>query len=164
MASTQSAWRSPWVIGFILMAVIIIAANVYLIWIAGNRAPSLVAENYYERGQDYEKNMLKRMAQDPGWNMELVAPEKLVLNQPGEFAFTLFDQQGKVVNPDAVVLHVYRPSDAGADFDVPMTKLSAGHYRAALVFPLKGVWDLLASVKVGDKEFNVSQRINVSAN
>ncbi len=164
MARTQSAWRSPWVIGFTLMGVIFVAANVYLIWIAGDRAPSMVVEDYYERGQDYEKNMLKRLAKDPGWVMELTPPEKIVMNTEAEFGFVLMDKEGGVVNPDSVTIYAYRPSDADADFSVPMQRLSTGNYRASLAFPLKGVWDLLASVKEGEDEFNVSHRIHVSVN
>ena len=37
-------------------------ANGVFIYLALNNNPGLVVDDYYERGQDYEKNMLKRMA------------------------------------------------------------------------------------------------------
>ena len=164
MAKMQSAWRSPWVIGLSVMGVIFVVANFYLIYLAGDRAPSMVAENYYERGQDYEKNMLKRLAKDPGWNMTLTPPVKINLKKPAEFLFNLLDKEGKVVTPDSVTLFAYRPSDAKADFSAEMNRLAPGNYQVTTQFPLKGYWDLLASVKSGEEEFNVSLRIFVEEN
>lgn len=146
------------------MAVIIIAANINLIMLAGDNPPNLVAENYYERGQDYEKNMLKRLARDPGWEMSLQPPEALTLNQPSSFQFTVVGDDGQEALPDSVVLHMYRPSDAKADFSVPMTLLGAGTYTAEVTFPLKGAWDVLASATQDDHEFSVSYRAFVEAN
>lgn len=163
MSKVQSAWRSPWVLTFIGMALIIVAANVYLILIASDNAPSLVAENYYERGQDYEHNMLKKRARDPGWEMSLAAPEKLVYQQPMNYRFTLMGKEGESVHPDSVIIHAYRPADASADFSVPMQAMGAGEYRATVTFPLKGAWDVLASVKQGEDEFSVSHRAYVEA-
>lgn len=161
MAKTQSGWRSPWVIGFIMMGVVLVSANAYLIYLADESAPGLVADNYYERGQDYEQNMLKRMAKDPGWDMQLKAPSSVVLNQNAKFIFTLEDKEGRFVDPDKVVFYAYRPSDVNADFSVPMSKLSAGNYEVEVKFSLKGNWDLLASVVKGEDEFNVSQKLYV---
>ncbi|OMH38748.1 FixH family protein [Motiliproteus sp. MSK22-1] len=164
MGKIQSAWRSPWVIGLTVMGVIFVTANFYLIYLAGDRAPSLVAENYYERGQDYEKNMLKRLAKDPGWKMTLTPPAKISLKQPAEFQFSLLDKEGKVVTPDSVTLFAYRPSDSRADFSTEMSRLAPGNYQVKTQFPLKGYWDLLASVKDGEEEFNISLRIFVEEN
>lgn len=155
---TQSAWRSPWVLTFLMMGLTIIVANIYLIITAAEHAPSLVAENYYERGQDFEKNMLKKRAKDPGWLMQLDAPEKLEFNKPSRFVFTLQSKQGEVVNPDSVFIHAYRPSDANADFSVEMKRMNSGTYQAEFIFPMKGIWDVLASVTQGEDEFSVTYR------
>lgn len=163
MSKTQSGWRNPWVIGFIVMGIIFVGANINMIYLASTRAPSLVSENYYERGQDYEKNMLKRLAKDPGWHMQLTPPATVTMSHPAVFVFTLEDKQGKFVDPDSVILRAYRPTDSSADFSEPMKKLSAGNYQAEVKFPLKGEWDLLVSVVEGEDEFNVSQRMSVKA-
>lgn len=161
MAKSQSAWRSPWFLGLILLGIVFVGANVYLIWLAGTSAPDLVADNYYERGQDYEKNMLKRMARDPGWEMELLPPKSVKMSEPAEFTLTLRGKDGSIVNPDAVILYAYRPSDADADFVLSMTSVSAGQYKVDASFPLKGIWDLIASVKHGEDEYNLSYRLYV---
>lgn len=158
MPKAQSPWRSPWVLTFLMMGAIIIAANVYLIMIAGKNAPSLVADNYYERGQDYEQNMLKKRARDPGWTMQLEPPKKLTLGEAATYMFTLQGKDGAIVNPDSVTIHAYRPSDADADFSVPMKQLDVGTYTAEVTFPLKGAWDVLASVAHGEDEFSISLR------
>lgn len=159
---SQSAWRSPWVITFLMMGFTIIAANVYLITTAASNAPSLVAENYYERGQDFEKNMLKKRAKDPGWLMQLEPPQKLEWNKPSIFVFTLQGKEGQVVNPDSVFLHAYRPSDARADFSIEMKRMKTGTYQAEFTFPMKGAWDVLASATQGEDEFSVSYRAFVA--
>ncbi|MCG8425825.1 MAG: FixH family protein, partial [Chromatiales bacterium] len=74
MSEKQKALRSPWVIAWISMFVIFVIANIVMIYLAADR-PGLVVDDYYERGQDYEENMLKRMAKDPGWKMKIDAPE-----------------------------------------------------------------------------------------
>lgn len=164
MLKPNSALRSPWVLTFIFMFCSIVVANGVLLYFATTNPRSLVAENYYDRGQDYEQNMLKRMAKDPGWNMDLIAPNVVKMDVPASFKFVLFDKQGKVVNPDAVTFYAYRPSDSRADFSLPMVKLSAGNYQVDATFALKGVWDLIASVTRGDDEFNVALRVRVSVN
>ena len=77
MSEKQSPWRSPWVIAWVSMLVVFFVANMVMIFLAVDRNPGLVVDDFYERGQDYEENMLKRQAADPGWNMKLSEPEKI---------------------------------------------------------------------------------------
>ena len=75
MADKNSAWRSPWVIAWVAMVIIFFSMNLFMIFMATDNNPGLVVDNFYERGQDYEKNMLKRQARNPGWVMQMQLPK-----------------------------------------------------------------------------------------
>jgi nitrogen fixation protein FixH len=160
MTKKQSAWQSPWVIGWIGLLVVFVLANMVMIYLAIDRNPGLVVDDYYDRGQNYEKNMLKRQAKDPGWKMKIVAPEYVDVGKAASFGFTLKDKQGNPVTPDAVTFYAYRPADRNQDFSVSMAQSAPGHYQADITFPLLGVWDILVSVRQGEDEYNVPHRLS----
>lgn len=162
MSSKSSAWRSPWVLSFVAMMVVLVGANGYLIYLANKDNPGLVVDDYYERGQHYEKNMLKKMAQTPDWTSEFHLPVPIVLHEDSRLRFSISAEQGELIVPDQVTLFGYRPSDAKADFSVEMAMLSQGVYEAVVAFPLPGVWDLIVSVNQGEVEHNSSQRVHVA--
>jgi len=160
MPQRNSAWRSPWVIAWILLVVAVLAVNIVMIYLAMEANPGLVAEDYYERGQDYEDNLVKRMARDPGWSMQVQPPQFVGVSTPARFRFSVVDKAGEPVHPDRVELFAYRPSDARQDFSVVMTEVGPGLYEAEVSFPLKGVWDILVSASVGDQEYHASHRLS----
>ncbi|MES9904307.1 MAG: FixH family protein [Sedimenticola sp.] len=160
MSEKQSPWRSPWIIGWMSMLVIFVAANIVMIYLAINDSPGLVVDDYYERGQDYEENMLKRQARDPGWKMKVIAPEFVDIGKPALFSYRVSDKEGNPVTPDSVIFYVYRPADKNLDFSVPMKMVDVGLYQAEVTFPLLGVWDILVSNKLGEDEYNQPYRIS----
>jgi nitrogen fixation protein FixH len=161
MADKNSAWRSPWVIAWVAMIVIFFTMNGIMIYLAKTNNPGLVVEDFYERGQDYEKNMLKRQARNPGWQMKVDLPRKIGVDEAVICRFTVSDNEGVPVDPTAVVFHAYRPSDAKQDFSVPMQQVGPGHYEAEVRFPLLGAWDILVSAQQGEDEYNTPKRIGV---
>jgi nitrogen fixation protein FixH len=106
--------------------------------------------------------MLSRMASDPGWQMVLNLDPSLEQGKPATVQFSVTDKDGVPIQPDKVGFFAYRPSDAKQDFAQPMEPLGQGRYRAQVVFPLKGVWDLLVSVRQGDEEHHQGRRILVA--
>ena len=160
MNKKQSAWRSPWVVAWVAILVVFVLISGVRIFLAIDTNPGLVVEDYYERGQDYEQNRLKREARDPGWRMEIEAPAFVDVAVPTTYGFRVVDREGKPVSPEAVTFYAYRPADAGQDFSVPMEQIGPGHYRAEVSFPLLGVWDILISAKHGEDEFNLPHRIS----
>ncbi|MCB1857003.1 MAG: FixH family protein [Gammaproteobacteria bacterium] len=154
MSRKQSAWRSPWVIGWVTLLILFIGVSVFRIYLAVKTDPGLVDENYYERGQDHAQNRLKRLARDPGWQMTIDAPEYVDVATPSLWGFSVLNTEGEPVTPDSVVFYAYRPSDAKQDFSVSMREIGLGRYQAEVSFPLKGVWDILVSVKNGEDEYN----------
>lgn len=164
MRDKQSAWRSPWVIAWIGILVVFVLVSGYRIYLAVQTNPGLVDADYYQRGQDYERNRLKKMARDPGWLMKLEAPLKVDVGKPARFHFRVTDKHGEPVTPDAVTFYVYRPSDAKKDFSQPMQAVGSGEYEADVTFPLLGLWDILVSVQNGEDEYNHPHWVSASEN
>lgn len=166
MDSTESskplpAWRSPWVIAWIGLVLTVLAVNGTMVYFAVTTSPGLVVDNYYDRGQDYERTLLTKLARDPGWEMRADIPAELRAGQATMIRFFLVDRAGQPVTPDSVELFAYRPSDKERDFSLPMVAEGKGRYMADVSFPLIGVWDTLVAVRAGGEEYTLGQRINV---
>lgn len=155
------AWRSPWVIAWITLVIVVLGVNGLMVYFAFTTSPGLVIEDYYERGQNYERTMLSKNARDPGWVLHADIPEDIGVGERTRIRFFVVDRVGQPIAPDTVELFLYRPSDATRDFNVPMTVEGAGRYMADVSFPLVGVWDTLVAVRNGDDEYHVGQRIRV---
>lgn len=143
------------------MVVIFLTMNLIMVYLAMKNNPGLVVKDFYQRGQDYEKNMLKRQARNPGWQMKVNLPKKIGVDEPVICHFSIVDKEGIAVDPDQVTFHAYRPADAKQDFTVPMQKVGPGIYESEIRFPLLGAWDTLVSVRHGEDEYNTPKRIGV---
>ncbi len=161
MAKSNSPWRNPWVLGMIGMLAVFVSANFYMIFVSASGGPGLVVDNYYERGENYEKTMLKRMTQDPGWKAKLQSPESIEVGKKQIINVIVTDKETKPVNKDSAVFNAYRPSDKSQDFSLPMRRIDDGLYEVEVSFPLPGVWDLLVTLAHEDIEVNLPQRISV---
>ena len=161
MTEKKSAWQSPWVIAWVAMVVIFLTMNIIMIYLAIDNSPGLVVDDFYDRGEDYEQNMLKRQARNPGWTMQVDLPRKIEVGKPVRCRYSVKDSEGNPVSRDEVTFHAYRPSDAKQDFAVPMRQIAPGEYEADVNFPLKGAWDTLVSIKNGEDESNTPKRVGV---
>jgi len=63
----QLWYKSPWLIGWLLLVVIVLAVNAYMITQSINNFPGLVVDDFYERGQDYEENINKKLENNNKW-------------------------------------------------------------------------------------------------
>ena len=160
---TTPAWKSPWVIGWVASIFVVLSVNMFMVYLAVETNPGLVVEDYYERGQDYERNLFAKRARDPGWHMTVNLPGKLMAGSDVPVHFSVLDKAGVPVEPDSVTFYAYRPSDASRDFSVPMDLAAKGMYSAKARFDLKGAWDILVSVKSGEDEYQEGRRIDVIA-
>lgn len=158
----SSPWRSPVILIWSALLLLFFIANGIFIYLALSSNPGLVVDNYYERGQDYEKHMLKRRAEDPGWNMRIELVGVPVLDQPGPVRFHLSDRTGTLLIPESVTLYAYRPANIGDDFETPMSELQIGTYQADVSFPKPGLWDLLMVVSMDGSEYSQALRVNVA--
>ena len=162
----KQAFRNPWVIGWISAIVLVVCVNIVFIFTAAITNPGLVDEDYYEKGQDHEKNFQSKQAMrnELGWQMNLAPANKPVIGEPVTYTFNAVDTAGVPIAADKAVLYAYRPSDVSADFQLDMSEVAAGVYSVEAVFPLKGIWDVTATLHKGDKSLDTTRRISVSTN
>ncbi len=158
--SSKRAWRNPWVLGWLVLLAIVLVVNAGMITLAFVTGPGLIDKNYYELGQDFEKNRLKRIAARNalGWTAHLDMPEENRQDLGAMYRFSAVDRVGVPVDNLEVQLATYRPSDADADFSVPMERYAPGMYQAELKFPLKGHWEITLSVKQGEESYDLIKR------
>ncbi|MCK5639609.1 MAG: FixH family protein [Gammaproteobacteria bacterium] len=161
----KSAFRNPWVLGMLSFVIIVVLVNVAFISMAFITSPGLVTEDYYERGQDHEANVQKRIdaRNRLGWAMNLTLPEKIMMATNQNYQFNVVDKYGVPIGDANVKMHAYRPSDATADFYVEMENMSAGMYKTRTGFPLKGIWDITLQVVHGEDNYDMTRRISVHA-
>ncbi len=159
----NSAFKSPWVLGWIAMVAVILSANVVMIVIAHRTSPGLVVEDYYERGKNYNKTLERRAAEAKlGWKAELVMSEKSVAGREEMISVRATDKDGKIIEVEEATLFAYRPSDVSADFSHPMTPGEDGSFTGKATFSMPGTWDIIVSIKRGDSLLDVPKRIFVS--
>ncbi len=158
----NEALKNPWVLGLLAFLVTFLTANGIFIYMAFKHPPSLVVEDFYERGERYEETQKRIEAEkDLGWAGTFLLPAKARVNQAQNYELLLHDKDAAALQLDSVIIYAYRPSDAKADFFVEMNKSSPGLYRAELSFSLPGTWDLIAEAKQGETEFLVMKRISI---
>lgn len=158
----NSALKNPWVLGFIGFFIIFLMANVIFITLAFKSAPSLVVEDFYERGEAYEETQ-KRIAEEKalGWSGLIMTPSSIRVNQEQSYDVFLQGKNSKNLELDSVTFFAYRPSDVEADFSLPMLKKQAGVYSVDARFSLPGIWDLIVEAKQGEQRFLTTKRISI---
>ncbi len=158
----KTVWyKSPWVIVWISLVLIVLSVNIYMVTQSITGFSGLVSPDFYERGENYEKNMHKKLAQNHQWTPSFKLQEMHV-DKATTIAFSLKDKQGKQPKMENVTLYVYRPSDAKKDFSMPMLlNEETQQYQAELTFALKGKWDIIGSSLIDGAEVNYGKEIFV---
>lgn len=160
--TSASAWRSPWVIGWIAMIVVVLVVNSVMIFLAYATSPGLVRNDYYEGGREVERTIVSRLEEGPGWTMNIDTPADVRQDVSTRVRFVVVDKAGQPAAPDNVTYYAYRPSDAGLDFSLPMVKEAPGRYMAEVRFPLAGIWDTLVAARYGSGEASLGLRVSVA--
>lgn len=163
--SSKRALRNPWVLGWLALVAVVLGVNIFMITLAFVTNPGLVSKDYYEKGRSYERTVQSRMAARSalGWDLALEAPGQIVLQRPAAFRLHVADKVGLPLGGAEVTMRAFRPSDADADFVMPLAEVTAGQYVGDLQFPLKGVWDLIVEVRQGENSYEIARRVSVLA-
>lgn len=157
-----SAWRSPWVIGWVSLVVAVLVVNGTMIYLAFATNPGLVNDDFYERGQHYEETLISKRMIDPGWTIRSDIPDGIAVNEETMIRVVLVDKAGQPVSPDKVTFYAYRPSDKAADFSRPMEPEDTGRFAVKTSFPLYGYWDTLIAVEHEGEEYTAGRRIRIA--
>ena len=162
--SSNKALRNPWVIGWLSILLLVIMVNAAFIITAFMTNPGLVDENYYEKGQDHERTVQTKIANRArlGWQIELKTSDKIAVSKTTTIHVDLKNRDGDLISADRVMLNAYRPSDVNADFRQNMENLAPGRFVTTIKFPLKGIWDITATVRSREDVLDTTLRINVS--
>ena len=162
--NNKQALRNPWVIGWLGILLLVVLVNVAFIVTAFMTNPGLVDENYYEKGKDHERTVQTKIANRErlAWDISLKTTDIITANRATTIHVDLKNHEGVLIHADSVIFSAYRPSDVNADFSQPMENLAPGRFVTTTKFPLKGVWDLRATVTSGADSLDITQRINVT--
>jgi nitrogen fixation protein FixH len=161
----KEALKNPWVLGWLGFVTLVFIVNVVFVVTAMKTSPGLVDEDYYDKGRDHERHVQDKLVAKSrlGWQINLnSALDEVKMGKPMAYHLNVVDKAGMPLAADEVMLMAYRPSDANADFSLPMAMTETGLYRAELVFPLKGHWELTATVKHQQDQLSLTQKINVA--
>ncbi len=162
--SNKQAFRNPWVIGWILLLLVVLSVNAGMIYTAFTTNPGLVKDDYYEQGRDYERTVQQLMEARKrlGWKVVL-EPGEVVVGAPAALQITVTGKDGLPVRGLGGHLQLYRPSDRSQDAVISISEVTEGVYQAKYTLMLKGVWDLLLTLKHGEDTFTAEERIHVQA-
>jgi nitrogen fixation protein FixH len=160
--SNKEALKNPWVLGIILFVLTFLTANAIFIYLAFESPPSLVDQDFYESGKNYDQIQAQIDAQKAlGWTGLFLIPAQTRVNQTQTYDVLIQGKNAAAIDLDIVVMKAYRPSDATADFSVEMLKTKPGVYTAEMSFNLPGTWDLVVEAQQGEKEFVVTKRVSI---
>ena len=98
-------YKSPWVIGWLLLVATVLAVNIYMIMQSMNQFPGLVVDDFYQRGQDYEENIHKKLKNNSLWKTSFDY-DQIHLSQPADIRFKITDQQGNKANIEKITLYI----------------------------------------------------------
>lgn len=158
----KTALRNPWFLGIIVFLLIGMTGTFTLIYLAFKSPPSLVVDDFYERGEQYLQTQKQLEAEKLlGWTGVFFLPRKVRMAQTHSFELLLQDANALSIKLDSLILYAYRPSDQKADFSVEMIQVSPGKYSADISFPLQGKWDLIAEAHRGSDKFLVNKRLEI---
>lgn len=159
------AWRNPWVLGWLALVAVVLLVNITMITIAFVTNPGLVTEDYYEKGQNYEKNIAKIHAARKalGWTYATNYPTNPVMDKPSHYSFNIVDKKGLPLSDASVIFYAYRPSDVNSDFYVDMIETVSGRYEANINYPLKGLWEITTTIKNNNDSYHFTRRTSVLA-
>ncbi len=158
----KNCYKSPWVIGWLLLVATVLGVNMYMIMQSMNDFPGLVVDDFYERGQDYEENIHKKLDNNNLWKTSFDY-QQIHPNQPADIRFVITDQQGNTANIEKITMYLYRPANAKKDFSMPMKATEKNNtWHTSVTFDSKGKWDMLVSVIIDGKEANYGESIFVN--
>lgn len=159
----SDARKNPWVLALFVMVGVFLLVNLVFIVMAVISNPGLVVDDYYERGRDYEKNVVSRhRAHDTlNWQTRLELPQHIESGAQNMFRFSAVDERGVFIMDADVRFVIYRPSDAAADFELPVNQVAPGLYQTPVHLPLPGVWDLTVKVRHNEDVYYQTRRLFV---
>lgn len=153
-AQIRGRWI-PWL--FVGLFLLVLAVNGVMIWYALSSWTGLAANEAYDQGLTYNRNLAAAARQAQlGWRPQLTVRTD---GDGAEVELAVVDAETRPVTDATVVVDFERPTFEGADFAVTLGAFAPGRYRARMVPPQSGVWNLHATIRRGEDLFVHEQRI-----
>jgi nitrogen fixation protein FixH len=161
--ANPKALKNPWVLGWLALVSVVLVVNIGFISLAFITNPGLVDQDYYEKAEDYEKNLIKyRNARAAlGWSYQAIFPVSPVMNKKELYRLSIVDKVGQPLTAANINLIAYRPSDASADFEVTLAEVDAGIYEGYVNYPLKGIWEITAVIERDGNKYDFTRRASI---
>lgn len=148
--------RNPWpiaIIGFFTIAIIFIGS--FIAW-AMRQREDLVSADYYEREVRYQSRL------DSMNRSQFLSSQAVVTFEPTRQMIVITlpasQTQGATGN-----IHLYRPSDARLDRDLPLAPNAEGIQRLDAKALRLGLWKVRVSWRAGGVEYFLDQPVIVTA-
>lgn len=146
----------PWLIVLFFVAQAILFA--WFTMLATETHPGQVTTAPYQKGLRYNETLAAASkANALGWQGTLEAhgaPE-------ADIRLTLTNAAGAPIDGASVRLYLTRPTVDGMDQNLPMAPQGSGRYHARATLPAIGVWELRASVAVGEDQQQFTKRVTL---
>jgi len=156
------AWKNPFVVGWMVILLVVLAVNFFMVSMAIVTNPGLVVDDFYEQGKRMDVILAEqRRMEKLGWTLDIDMPD-LYEGKTESVTLTVLDGNDKPFNVDTAVLYFYRPSDRNLDGSVEfITTGKLGEYKQDFMLPVKGKWDLIMEVNLGDIRYYIGKPIMV---
>jgi nitrogen fixation protein FixH len=150
--SHNSSWI-PW--AFVGFFGVVTAVNAVMIWFAVTTFTGLDRDEPYLRGIDYNAVLAEERRQAAlGWTAAVAADRD-------RLAVDVADRLEQPLEGAVVYAEITRPVDAALDFTAELAPAGAGHYAAAIDWPVAGRWEILVTVERDGHVFQHHRRLVV---
>jgi len=163
-------WAPALIVGFF---VVVVATNVVFLGVAeqgitglfaemlpqprgsqvvDSRFPGTVSHDYQKKESLYNDYLRQvEIQQRRGWDVRKGWLDRPVAGQPATFVVALTDKVGAAVAGATVSGRFLRTSSSRDDFEFAMQEVAPGEYRATLIMPLHGLWQLVLQIRRGEE-------------
>ncbi len=149
---THSLWPAS-IIGFFIVAVIFIVT--YTAW-AMRQREDLVSEDYYEREVRFQSHL------DSMNRSQALATQTVVTFEPAQQAIVITVPAAQSLGATGSI-HLYRPSDARLDHDLPLTLNAEGIQRLDSKKLSEGLWKVRVQWSANGQEYFLDQPVVVTS-
>lgn len=161
----MTAWREKPITGrhvlvvLLAMFTVVVLVNGVFTYFALSSHPGVITEDSYAKGLRYNATLAAAAAQrDLGWRPEVrFTPDG---RRSGVFELRVVDATGVAVSDLAVEAKLRRPVASDDDQSITLARTTDGAYRARLVLPLSGNWDMtIDGARSGRRVFRMEHRL-----
>ncbi len=141
---------------FFAFFAVVIAVNVFYIYLSQKSWRGVVTKDSYQKGVDYNQVILQAKKQrEMAW--KVLTKYQRLDEKNGSFGVKLFDKNSRPINDANIRANFKRPTQDGFDFSIPLI-FANGSYGAKVSFPLKGQWDVELVISREEEVFQEVKR------